>query len=72
VELAAAAVDPAPGRAGRADRKIGRIESDDAGLCARVIFCKGRFPARILIAKPESTFTEYALHFVAWRATTRA
>jgi hypothetical protein len=37
-----------------------------------LFFCKERFPARILIAKPQSTFTEYALHFAAWRATTRA
>jgi tetratricopeptide (TPR) repeat protein len=37
---AAAVAAPAQDRAASADPKIGRIESDDAGLCARVIFLR--------------------------------
>lgn len=37
-----------------------------------LFFCEGRFPARILIAKSESTFAEYALQFVTRRATNSA
>jgi hypothetical protein len=57
VARAAAGADPVPGRAAHADQEISRSESDNAGLCARVIFLPRAFSGDYSPAKRKPLYS---------------